>query len=243
MKTTRDTKRQDSPSPSDIPQRRDRRLHQRRQVLAAQPAHRRRRARREPALRDPRPDGAPYRDRRRPRLHARPTPSASCATCRTSSSRRSARRSRRSPTPTCCCTWSTGRTPTPRARSPRCARCSPRSAPTRCREIIVDQQGRRRRPEVLDRLRRHETHCVVVSRPHRRRASRSCARAHRPTSCRSPTSSSTCSLPYDRGDLITRLHEEGEILESEHVAEGTRLRAKVTPTMEPDLAAYAVVAS
>ena len=50
-------------------------------------------------------------------------------------------------------------------------------------------------------------------------------------------------VPYDRGDLISRLHEEGEILESEHVAEGTRLRAKVTPTMEPDLAAYAVVAS
>ena len=50
---------------------------------------------------------------------------------RTAWSRRSARRWRRSPTPTCCSTWSTGRTPTPRARSPRCARCSPRSGPPR----------------------------------------------------------------------------------------------------------------
>ena len=65
---------------------------------------------------------------RRPRLHdvrhrrVRPPPA------RTAWSRRSARRWRRSPTPTCCCTSSTGRTPTPRARSLRCARCSPRSA-------------------------------------------------------------------------------------------------------------------
>ncbi|HSU74062.1 MAG TPA: GTPase HflX, partial [Terrabacter sp.] len=50
-------------------------------------------------------------------------------------------------------------------------------------------------------------------------------------------------VPYDRGDLVSRLHQEGEILESEHVAEGTRVRAKVTATLEPDLAAYAVVAS
>ncbi|MCU1537217.1 MAG: GTP-binding protein HflX, partial [Humibacillus sp.] len=40
-----------------------------------------------------------------------------------------------------------------------------------------------------------------------------------------------------------RIHEEGEILESEHVADGTRVRAKVTPVIEADLAAYAVVAS
>ncbi len=48
---------------------RDRRLHQRRQVLAAQPADRRGRARRGLAVRDPRPDHATYGDRRRPRLH------------------------------------------------------------------------------------------------------------------------------------------------------------------------------
>ena len=41
-----------------------------------------------------------------------PTPSASCAACRTNSSRRSGRRSKRSSTPTCSCTWSTRARPT-----------------------------------------------------------------------------------------------------------------------------------
>ena len=49
-------------------------------------------------------------------------------------------------------------------------------------------------------------------------------------------------MPYDRGDLISRLHDEGELLESEHVPEGTRLRAKVTPIIDYDLAAYTIVA-
>src|SRR5690606_27960743 len=61
-----------------------------------------------------------------------PTPSASSATCPTSSSRRSAPRWRRSPRPTSSSTSSTPPTPTPRARCGRCARCSPTSrAPRR----------------------------------------------------------------------------------------------------------------
>ncbi len=77
-----------------------RRLHQRRQVLAAQPAHRRRRAGGERAVRDARPDRAPQP--RRPTVgHTRwPTRSASSGTCRRNWSRRSARRWRRSATPT-----------------------------------------------------------------------------------------------------------------------------------------------
>ena len=63
------------------------------------------------------------------RRSSAPTPSASCAGSRTSSSRRSARRSKRSPRPTCSSTSSTARPPTPVARSRRCARCSARSAP------------------------------------------------------------------------------------------------------------------
>ena len=48
--------------PQPHPQRRDRRLHQRRQVLAAQPADRRRRAGGGLAVRDPRPHHAAYDD-------------------------------------------------------------------------------------------------------------------------------------------------------------------------------------
>jgi GTP-binding protein HflX len=38
-------------------------------------------------------------------------------------------------------------------------------------------------------------------------------------------------LPYDRGDLVSRVHREGEVLEIEHGADGTRLRARVRPSL------------
>ena len=106
---------------------RHRRLHQRRQVVAAQPADRRGRAGRERAVRDARPDRAPRADAGRARSTRCRTRSGSSGTCRTSSSRRSARRWRRSPRRTSCCTSSTRRTRTPRGRSPRSGTCSPTS--------------------------------------------------------------------------------------------------------------------
>ena len=107
-------------------------LHQRREVDAAQPADRRRRAGGEPALRHPRPaDPAALAARRRDgprhrhgRLRAQAAPRAGRglplhprlgAPGRPRSS-----------------TWSTARRPTPRRRWPPCARCSPRSARPTC---------------------------------------------------------------------------------------------------------------
>jgi GTP-binding protein HflX len=40
-------------------------------------------------------------------------------------------------------------------------------------------------------------------------------------------------VPYDRGDLVSRLHSEGEVLGEEHRADGTLVTARV----HPDLAA------
>jgi len=34
-------------------------------------------------------------------------------------------------------------------------------------------------------------------------------------------------IPYNRGDLVSRIHEEGEILREEHLEDGTALRARV----------------
>lgn len=34
-------------------------------------------------------------------------------------------------------------------------------------------------------------------------------------------------IPYNRGDLVSRVHEEGEILQEEHLADGTALHARV----------------
>jgi GTP-binding protein HflX len=47
-------------------------------------------------------------------------------------------------------------------------------------------------------------------------------------------------LPYDRGDLVSRVHADGEVLTEEHTGDGTRLQAKVLPALAGDLAAFAV---
>jgi GTP-binding protein HflX len=45
-------------------------------------------------------------------------------------------------------------------------------------------------------------------------------------------------LPYSRGDLLARSHAEGDVLEVEHLADGTRLHARV-----PDRLAHELVAA
>ncbi len=109
------------------------------------------------------------------------------------------------------------------------------------KEIIVVNKADIADPEVLDRLRRHEKHCVTVS----ARTGEGLAelRALIADELPKPDIEVEVLVPYDRGDLVSRLHDEAEILESEHVADGTRVRAKVTPEIEADLTAYVVVAS
>jgi GTP-binding protein HflX len=50
-------------------------------------------------------------------------------------------------------------------------------------------------------------------------------------------------LPYDRGDLVSRVHDEGDGVGQEHVAEGTRVRARVNAALAAELAPYAVSAA
>ena len=50
----------------------------------------------------------------------------------------------------------------------------------------------------------------------------------------------TVLLPYDRGDLVYRVHEEGEVLSSEHTEHGTRVEAKIDRHLVGDLEAFAV---
>jgi GTP-binding protein HflX len=46
-------------------------------------------------------------------------------------------------------------------------------------------------------------------------------------------------VPYRRGDLVHRVHTDGEVLDEEHTAEGTRLRAHVGPALAAELQAAA----
>jgi GTP-binding protein HflX len=49
-------------------------------------------------------------------------------------------------------------------------------------------------------------------------------------------------VPYDRGDLVSRVHAEGTVLDEEHVAAGTRLRARVHRDLAGRLAGFAAPA-
>ncbi len=45
-------------------------------------------------------------------------------------------------------------------------------------------------------------------------------------------------VPYDRGDLVARVHERGEVLASHHTEVGTRLRVRVSQAVAAELAPY-----
>ena len=45
-------------------------------------------------------------------------------------------------------------------------------------------------------------------------------------------------VPYDRGDIIARLHERAEVLETEHTGAGTRLRVRVSEQFAARLAPF-----
>lgn len=47
-------------------------------------------------------------------------------------------------------------------------------------------------------------------------------------------------LPYDRGDLVARVHHQGEVLAAGHTEQGTEMRVRVNPTLAAELAPYAM---
>ena len=46
-------------------------------------------------------------------------------------------------------------------------------------------------------------------------------------------------IPYDRGDLVARLHEVGHVDATEHTEAGTRLKARVPAALAAGLRQYA----
>ena len=45
-------------------------------------------------------------------------------------------------------------------------------------------------------------------------------------------------IPYERGDLVNRIHQTGEFLSTEHLAAGTLVTARVNPSLAAELAPY-----
>ena len=50
----------------------------------------------------------------------------------------------------------------------------------------------------------------------------------------------TTMIPYDRGELVSRIHEEGEILSEEYVGDGTILHARVDEALAAALQRYSI---
>jgi len=105
------------------------------------------------------------------------------------------------------------------------------------KEIIVVNKADAADPEVLDRLRRHEKHSVIVSA--RTGEGLDELRALIAEELPRPTIDVDVLLPYDRGDLVSRLHEEADVISSEHTESGTHVKARVHPDLASELTAYA----
>ncbi|AKU17276.1 GTPase HflX [Luteipulveratus mongoliensis] len=106
------------------------------------------------------------------------------------------------------------------------------------KEVIVVNKADLALPDVVDRLLRAEKHSIAVS----ARTGEGFEQLQELIARELPRPDIQVEvvLPYDRGDLLSRLHDEGEILSTEHQDEGTLVHAKVTPTLQADLASYAV---
>jgi GTPase len=50
-------------------------------------------------------------------------------------------------------------------------------------------------------------------------------------------------IPYERGDLVNRIHQSGELLGTEHTATGTLIVARVNPSLAGELAPYELATS
>jgi len=106
------------------------------------------------------------------------------------------------------------------------------------KEVVVVNKADIADPEVLDRIRRHEKHSIAVSA--RTGAGMTELRELIAHELPRPDVDVDVLVPYDRGDLVSRVHETGEVLASDHVPEGTRLTARVDAELAVDLASFSV---
>ena len=109
---------------------------------------------------------------------------------------------------------------------------------TKIPEIIVINKADAADPLVLARLQRAEPHSIVVSARSGQgiAALRDLVEGELPR----PGVAFTALLPYERGDLINRLHQQGEIDSMEHTAEGTVVAGRANADLAGELASYAV---
>jgi GTP-binding protein HflX len=108
-------------------------------------------------------------------------------------------------------------------------------------ELVVINKADAADPLVVDRLRRREPHSVVVSA--RTGEGLEQLRTVIARELPRPAVPVEVLIPYDRGDLVSRVHDEGDLLGEEHGADGTLVRARVSPALAAELVPYAATAA
>ena len=105
-------------------------------------------------------------------------------------------------------------------------------------ELVVVNKIDAADPLVVQRLLRNEPHAVAVS----AHTGEGIAEALRAVEADLPHPAVPIHalLPYSRGDLVNKLHQQGEIDSLEHTGEGTLVSGRANPDLAGELAAYAV---
>jgi GTP-binding protein HflX len=103
-------------------------------------------------------------------------------------------------------------------------------------EVVVVNKCDLADPIVLSRLQRREKHLVLVS----AKTGQGLPELLQLLEDEVPRLETVVDvvLPYADGRLVSRIHDEGEILSEEHLEQGTRLKARVSPALAAELAAY-----
>jgi GTP-binding protein HflX len=106
------------------------------------------------------------------------------------------------------------------------------------RELVVINKADAADPMVVARLRQREPHSVVVS----ARTGEGIAEALKVIEGELPRPEVEFKalLPYERGDLLNRIHQQGEIDSMEHTGDGTIVCGRANEDLAGELAAYAL---
>jgi GTP-binding protein HflX len=104
------------------------------------------------------------------------------------------------------------------------------------RELVVVNKADAADPFVVNRVVRAEPGAVVVSA--RTGAGMDDLLALIERELPRPAADVDVLVPYDRGDLVSRVHAHGIVRVEEHTADGTRLVARVDPALAADLAPF-----
>jgi GTP-binding protein HflX len=103
-------------------------------------------------------------------------------------------------------------------------------------ELVVINKADVADPLVIARLRQHEPHSVVVSAKSGEGIPEALAALE--ADLPRPAVEVVALVPYERGDLLSRVHDQGEVISLEHTGEGTMLKARVGEALAGELAAY-----